>query len=287
MRQSNEFVIDGAPDNAITDTQGDRSRANQNVAYIPTVDTTQEFKVVTNFYDAQYGSTGGGVISVSTKSGTNDYHGTVYDFLRRYQWDANNTVANAAGRPIYAVDPVTEENLGGHKLDQYGGLRRRPGQHSEALQRKGQDILFVRVGELPRVHAQPRAFVRSTAGVRGRAISPGSGVTIFDPLTTSLNPSFDPTQTESVTNPQYIRTPVPGQQDPAGPLEPGWSGAAERVSGTEQRYWAVQQLPVEPEPQPGQVPQLARARGSQLRREGTHLRPVRVQQARNSTTRAR
>jgi len=118
--QSNEFVIDGAPDNAITDTQGDRSRANQNVAYIPTVDTTQEFKVVTNFYDAQYGRTGGGVISVSTKSGTNDYHGSIYDFMRRYQWDANNTVANAAGRPIYAVDPVTKENLGGHKLDQYG-----------------------------------------------------------------------------------------------------------------------------------------------------------------------
>ena len=40
--------------------------------------------------------------------------------MRRYQWDANNIAANAAGRPVYAVDPVTRENLGGHKLDQYG-----------------------------------------------------------------------------------------------------------------------------------------------------------------------
>ena len=71
VRQSNEFVIDGAPDNAVTDTQGNRSRGDQNIAYIPTVDSTQEFKIVTNFYDAQYGRTGGGVISVSTKSGTN------------------------------------------------------------------------------------------------------------------------------------------------------------------------------------------------------------------------
>src|SRR4051794_38815435 len=120
VRQTNEFIIDGAPDNAVTDTQANRTRADQNIAYIPTVDSTQEFKIVTNFYDAQYGRTGGGVISVSTKSGANEYHGTVYDFLRRYQWDANNTVANAAGRPVYVRDPVTGENLGGHKLDQYG-----------------------------------------------------------------------------------------------------------------------------------------------------------------------
>lgn len=76
VRQSNEFIIDGAPDNAVTDTQGNRTRGDQNIAYIPTVDATQEFKIVTNFYDAQYGRTGGGVISVSTKSGTNDFHGT-------------------------------------------------------------------------------------------------------------------------------------------------------------------------------------------------------------------
>ena len=126
MRQSNEFIIDGTPDNAVTDTQGNRSRADQNVAYIPTVDATQEFRIVTNFYDAQYGRTGGGVISVSTKSGSNDYHGTIYEFMRRYQWDANNIAANAAGRPVFVRRPVTGENLGGNKLDQYGILARRP-----------------------------------------------------------------------------------------------------------------------------------------------------------------
>jgi hypothetical protein len=85
LRQANAFLIDGAPDDAVSDTAGDRSHANQNVAYIPTVDATQEFKVVNNFYDAQYGRTGGGIFNVLTKSGGNQYHGSVYDFLRRYQ----------------------------------------------------------------------------------------------------------------------------------------------------------------------------------------------------------
>src|SRR5579884_2029609 len=120
LQQTNNFLIDGQPDNAITDTTTDRTRAVNNVAYIPTVDAVQEFRVMTNFYDAQYGRTGGGVINITTKSGTNEFHGTAYEFLRRYQLDANNIAANAAGVPLYAVNPATGKNEGGHSLDQYG-----------------------------------------------------------------------------------------------------------------------------------------------------------------------
>lgn len=78
LRQSNAYLIDGAPDDAVSDTAGDRSHANLNVAYIPQIDATQEFKIVSNFYDAQYGRTGGGVFNVSTKAGTNVFHGDAY-----------------------------------------------------------------------------------------------------------------------------------------------------------------------------------------------------------------
>jgi len=95
LRQTNSWLLDGVPDDAITDTDAQRTRGNQNIAYIPTVDATQEFKIVTNFYDAQYGRTGGGVINVTTKSGQNLFHGTGYEFLRRYQLDANSIQNNA------------------------------------------------------------------------------------------------------------------------------------------------------------------------------------------------
>ncbi len=219
VRQSNEFVIDGAPDNAVSDTEGNRSRANQNVAYIPTVDTTQEFRVITNFYDAQYGRTGGGVISVSTKSGTNEYHGTVYDFMRRYQWDANNIAANAAGRPIYAVDPVTGENLGGRKLDQYGFYVGGPASIPKLYDAK--DKTFFSFGWEDYRESAPSPGLGSvpTAAERSGNFS-GTGITIFDPLTTRLNPNFNAGQPVSVTNPQYIRDQFPNNVIPQSRLNP-------------------------------------------------------------------
>ena len=68
QNRNNEFLLDGAPNNSI--------QGGNNIAYVPPVDAVQEFKIVTNSYDAQYGRTAGGVINVSLKSGTNDLHGT-------------------------------------------------------------------------------------------------------------------------------------------------------------------------------------------------------------------
>jgi len=209
VRQSNEFIIDGTPDNAATDTQGNRSRADQNVAYIPTVDSTQEFKIVTNFYDAQYGRTGGGVISVSTKSGTNDFHGTFYDFLRRYQWDANNIAANAAGRPIYAVDPVTRENLGGNKLDQYGTWLGGPVWIPKVYNGKDKTFFSFAFENYRQSTPSPGLGSVPTALERQGNFSQ-SGITIYDPLTTRLNPNFNSSAAVGPNNPQYIRDPFPG-----------------------------------------------------------------------------
>src|SRR5205085_4684379 len=67
LRQTNEYLLDGVPDDAVTNSDATRTRSQQNIAYIPTVDATQEFKIVTNFYDAQYGRTGGGIVNITTK----------------------------------------------------------------------------------------------------------------------------------------------------------------------------------------------------------------------------
>lgn len=87
---SQEILLDGAPD-----TTGDTNRG----VIDPPVDSVQEFKVQTNSYSAEYGRTTGGVINIITKSGTNDFHGRLYDFERNSIFDANNFFSNSAGLP--------------------------------------------------------------------------------------------------------------------------------------------------------------------------------------------
>src|SRR4030095_11471965 len=89
--RQNEFLLDGAPNNSLVN--------GNNIAYVPPVDSVQEVKLMTNAYDAQFGRTGGGVVNVSLKSGTNTLHGTVYEYARRTGLDANLLLSNARHPP--------------------------------------------------------------------------------------------------------------------------------------------------------------------------------------------
>src|SRR5690242_12482849 len=87
-----DLLIDGAPSTAT-------ANANEVIAsYVPTSDATQEFRVQTATYDAQFGNTEGGVTSIVTKGGTNDYHGSVYYWLEPGGWAANDFFGNAQGQ---------------------------------------------------------------------------------------------------------------------------------------------------------------------------------------------
>lgn len=76
--------------------------ANLQMNYGVSVEAVQEFKVMTNTFDAEYGRTSGGLVNLVTKSGTNDLHGSVYDFLRNKSLDANSWLNNLQGskRPV-------------------------------------------------------------------------------------------------------------------------------------------------------------------------------------------
>src|SRR6267378_7182479 len=63
------------------------------------VDAIQEFSVLTSNYSAEYGKTSGGVVNAISRSGTNQFHGSVYEFLRNSSLDANNFFDNSNGVP--------------------------------------------------------------------------------------------------------------------------------------------------------------------------------------------
>ena len=103
---TNNFQLDGIDNNAY-------QSANQgfsNEAFIPTPDAVQEFKVETDNYSAEYGRAGGAIINATIRSGTNQFHGVGYDYLR-------NTVLNAYG-PFFGtgVKPTLVQNQFGATL---------------------------------------------------------------------------------------------------------------------------------------------------------------------------
>lgn len=70
------------------------------VKYTPSVDVIEEFKIQTNFFNAEFGNTGGAIINMVSKSGTNELHGVVYEFHRNAALNANSFFSNRAGRTL-------------------------------------------------------------------------------------------------------------------------------------------------------------------------------------------
>jgi hypothetical protein len=186
LRQTNAFLIDGAPDDAYSDTAGDRSHANLNVAYIPSAEVTQEFKVVSNFYDAQYGRTGGGIFNIGTKVGTNDFHGSLYYFFHRYWTDANNVGNKFNGLPVYSIDPVTKQFLAAPQLDQFGGQIGGPVRIPKLYNGRDKTFFLFGIEQYNEDTPSPGLVGTVTAAERAGDFS-RSGVNIYDPYTTRLD----------------------------------------------------------------------------------------------------
>jgi outer membrane receptor protein involved in Fe transport len=104
----NNFVLDGVDNNSISENV---QELTTQVAR-PSVDSIQEFKVSTNPYSAENGRSPGALISVTTKSGGNVFHGTLYEFHRNRIFDANNFFNNRAG----AQKPQNIQNQFGGNL---------------------------------------------------------------------------------------------------------------------------------------------------------------------------
>ncbi|PYS04853.1 MAG: hypothetical protein DMG12_09115 [Acidobacteria bacterium] len=84
------YLLDGGINNNLL---------SNGVVLNPNPDTIEEFRILTSTYNAEYGRNGGGIVSVVTKSGTNEFHGTAYDYVRNDALNANSFFNNAGGLP--------------------------------------------------------------------------------------------------------------------------------------------------------------------------------------------
>src|ERR1700686_3984957 len=96
------YLLDGGLNNKLLDNS---------VVYNPNPDTIAEFHILESNYSAEYGRNGGGIISVVTKSGTNQWHGSAFEFLRNDAFNANDYFNKAA-------QPALPRNV--LKRNQYG-----------------------------------------------------------------------------------------------------------------------------------------------------------------------
>ncbi len=88
--RDNNYMLDGVDNNETW---------LQTVVIFPSPDALAEFKLQTSTYSAEFGKSLGGVVNLQIKSGTNDFHGSVFDFLRNSRFDANNFFLNSASKP--------------------------------------------------------------------------------------------------------------------------------------------------------------------------------------------
>jgi hypothetical protein len=87
-KEANNFLLDGIDNNQVSDNL---------TSYQPNLDAIQEFKMITNNASAEFGNFQGGIVNVTIKSGTNELHGSVFEFFRNDKLNANNWTRNWQG----------------------------------------------------------------------------------------------------------------------------------------------------------------------------------------------
>jgi hypothetical protein len=197
QQSQNEFLLDGAPNNG--------QMGSNNLAYVPIVDAVQEFNVQSNSYDAQYGKTGGGIFNVVLKSGSNSFHATAWEFMRRKALDANTFQGNSLRSP-----------RADHTLDQYGFQLDGPVILPKFLRKESKTRLFY-LGSFENYREKTPTPLRNsyaepemrTGDFSKMFNAAGQPITIYNPYTSRF---------DNIENP--IRDPFPGNRIPASMISP-------------------------------------------------------------------
>jgi len=175
--KANLYLVDG-----ISTTSSTQGRGND--FNIPLEDV-REFSVQAGAYSAEYGDVAGGVINLQSKSGTNNWHGSLFEFFRNDALDAADFFSNQTGQPKNAL-----------RYNQFGGSLGGPIRHSKTFFFADYQGTITHSAQ-PMVTSVPLSQQRS-----GNFSGPGSAI-IYDPFA-----------------PSYVRTPFSNNIIPASLLDP-------------------------------------------------------------------
>ncbi len=209
----NEFTLDGVPNMA---SGGGLGR----VAFVPPSDAVQEFKVESATYDGQQAHTAGATVNVTLKSGTNQFHGTVYEFVRNDILSANDFFinrTNLTALPSRDKDKDGKADRDPLRYNRYGltfggpvylprfGMGGKPYWNGQ-----NRSFFFFAVEKLKDVFPEPGLFTVPTQAERDgdfSALLPS--IVIYDPATARL-----------AANGRIQRDPFPGNKIPANRFSP-------------------------------------------------------------------
>ena len=160
----NNFVLDGVDNNENAWNSG-------GIVLMPVIDAIQEFKVATGNFSSEFGRAAGGVVSVQTRSGTNEFHGNLFEFFRNSALDANDFFNNANGqrRPAF-------------RQNQFGGTAGGPIVRNKLF-------FFADYQGTRQVRALTYLGSVATDAMRAGDFSNSQFGVIYDPATTRPNPA--------------------------------------------------------------------------------------------------
>lgn len=101
---TNNFQINGINLNDMTQNQ---------ITFQPSINTTSEFKIINSTFSAEYGRSSGSIVNVSTRSGSNDFHGEGFDYLRNNYFDGRNFFNRRGLLPSNRQNQLNRHNFGG------------------------------------------------------------------------------------------------------------------------------------------------------------------------------
>jgi hypothetical protein len=188
----------------------------------PSVDAVQEIAVQTSNFAAEYGQAGGGVFNVTMRSGTNQFHGTAYEYWGNNILNAGIPFTVASNNPTSLSRPVVRRNDFGFTV---GG----PVEIPKLYHGRDKTFFFFSFEEYREIVTTTNTlFTVPTAALRGGDFS---GVELQNPVLLNGSPLvvngspvlqqeiFDPMTTTTV-NGQQVRTPFPNQQIPTSRIDP-------------------------------------------------------------------